>query len=221
MSDARTMLTVRNALLALGVVLVLGVIAGMGIAWKLWVKNPQTTTQQTYEPGERNPDQSYKLEKTPTETPKPQQFVPTTAKVQSTIHGVIRPHGPRNVAAPRTPGISETAPQPQPSSEPSDVAVDVTIYDTKDGQSHAVMSSPDGTVISGNYSPIVKRVKLSELKNAIGIFGGVTTAPARELGVFYDRDFAFARLGAEVSQTKYLHSGATDYGLRIKAGIRF
>jgi len=101
------------------------------------------------------------------------------------------------------------------------VRVDTTIYETQDGQTHAVVSSPDGTVIDGNDSPVVKRIKLSELKNAFGVVIGASTAPSRSIGVFYDRDFAWMRVGCEVRQTTYLHTQVKDYEVSVKGGIRF
>lgn len=214
-------LTVKKGLAKLAVPLLAGVILGLTMGWGLWVKNRQTTITEQTETEKRNSDDSLRLAKTPATNPQPQQELPKDAKVKATVSATVRPHGRSSAGPTEARGSSATALPQQPSSGLSDIRVDTTIYETKDGQSHAVVSSPDGTVISGNYSPVFKRVKLAELKNAFGVVIGASTAPSRSIGVFYDRDFAWMRVGCEVRQTTYLHTQVKDYEVSVKGGIRF
>ena len=210
----------KSALYALAVSLVLGAIVGLTTGWKLW--SLKRATPEVYAPAIRNEDKSLVLEKKPMADAKPAQQVPKGAVVERVVYVEVQPHGPSGEVKPTTPGSIVTEPQVGPSSLPSTVRVDLTLYRLKDGTRRVVASSPDGDVVGGLDVPVEDaKPQPKELKWAAGGVYGTTAWGDKAVGVFLDRDIKFLRTGVELTKNTYALSSRTGWEVRAKVGIRF
>lgn len=210
----------KSAQYALVVSLVFGVIVGLTTGWKLW--SPKKVIQETSALAQRNEDHSLVLAKQPNAEARPAQQVPKGAVVERVVYVEVQPHGPSNVVPPTTSGSTETAHQVVPSSLPSPIRVDLTLYRLQDGTKRVVASSPDGEVVGGLDVPVEAAKPVpKELKWAAGAVYGTTAWGDKSVGAFLDRDLAFARTGIELTKNTYALSSRTGWEVRAKLGIRF
>lgn len=210
----------KSARYALVVSLALGVIVGLTTGWTLW--SPKKRVQEVYAPAIRNEDKSLVLEKKPMADAKPAQQVPKGAVVERVVYVEVQPHGPSTEVHPTTPGSIVTEPQVTPSSLPSPIRVDLTLYRLQDGTKRVVASSPDGEVVGGLDVPVeAARPVPKELKWAAGAVYGTTSWGGKSVGAFLDRDLAFVRTGIELTKNTYALSSRTGWEVRAKLGIRF
>jgi hypothetical protein len=200
--------------------LVFGVIVGLMTGWTLW--SPRKGRIEVFAPAIRNEDRSLVLEKKPMADAKPAQQVPKGAVVERVVYVEVQPHGPSNVVTTTTPGSTETEHQVVPSSLPSPIRVDLTLYRLQDGTRRVVASSPDGEVVGGLDVPVeAAKSAPKELKWSAGAVYGTTAWGDKSVGAFLDRDIKFLRTGVELTKNTYALSSRTGWEVRAKVGIRF
>jgi hypothetical protein len=201
-----------------GVVLVFT--SGLGLGWKLWGTKP--TKVETYAPPVVQQDGSVVLERKPQADAKPAQQIPKGGKVERVVQVVVQPTQqvpslpPSGV--PSVPSASGASLEPaRPPCPP--VRVDLTLVRMPDDSRRVVASSPDGKVVGGVDIPVTPSVPPRPLLWAAG---GLYSVKDRGVGVWLDRDLAFARVGGEIIRTPATSTGLpAQWTGSVRLGLRF
>lgn len=196
--------------------------AGMGAGWMLW--NPEKVKVQKVEPAAPQVvqgDGSTILERQPNPNAKPAQHLPRGAKLDRVVEVVIQPNQP--IVEPLRPSDSDASIAVEPARPPCPpVRVDLSMVEMPDHSTRVIVSSPDGTVLRGMDIPVrAPPAPPKVLKWAAGAVYGSTACGDTAKGAFIDRDFAFIRTGAEVTQNTYSNLNRQGWEFRAKLGIRF
>lgn len=184
-------------------VLVMGVVVGLR-TWK-----STTTIAETPAPEIRQQDGSLVLERRPrtlSEVPKVVKLpaIPKNTVVERVVTVDVQP----------TPSDGVPGGIPTPSSP---VSVTMTVVREKDGTRRVIASSPNGTVVGGIDIPIAPNdAPRKELRNAAGVS---FNPQSKTYGLWIERDYGRARVGAEVRQERHLSSAGVAVSIRV--GIRF
>jgi hypothetical protein len=178
--------------------LVTAVLAVSG-AWYLW--GPKPPVQEVYKAPVVQKDGSLILEKKPDATAKPKQFVPKGSTVERIIQVTVKAKEP-------TPGSEKKTCSP--------VNVDVTLVKNKDESRSVVVSSDDGVILGGVDIPVEAAKPIVPPK--LWAAGAVMDPFKRTYGVFVDRDIAWFRVGAQITQRD---SGDLPNQVMVKFGIKF
>ena len=208
-------LSVKSEATKLVAALILGIIAGLTMAWILWI--PKTMkTPETPAPAIAQADGSRVIERTAPRPVKPPHMLPPGAVAEREIHVEVQPS---RVEPTPIPGSSVTALQPTLSSAP--FKLDLTLVRMPDGTRRVVASSPNGEVTAASLdipaAPPPSEAKV--LRWAAGGEFGCTSRGGKSVGVFVDRDFAFVRTGVTVARVT--EACVTGWEGRVKLGIRF
>lgn len=164
----------------------------MYFGYSIYHKEPASIVQDIKPaPEKRQEDGSLVLKKTPQINVQPKHILPPSTKLKRAVSAVIQPN---NTDCPP-------------------INVDMSIVENSKGEQRAVISSPDGTVVSGSDTPVINlNLKApKELKWA----AGASYNSDRKYGVWIDRDVGLFRIGAEIVKTN------EDTLYIVKAGIRF
>jgi hypothetical protein len=127
--------------------------AGIGLGWKIFRPKPVATVEVAM-PAARQADGSLILERAPDANAKPAQQIPKGAKVERIERIVVRPTAPSTSAAATAPTSGPGQPAAAIPGLPPTMTLDETILRMPDESSRVVVSSPDGTILSGVDMPV-------------------------------------------------------------------
>lgn len=213
----------QKGLIVWGALFIAGIVAGLGIGWKLW--SPTPTPQATYQPAIQQADGSQVLEVKPDQHAKPPHQIPHGATVEDVVHVTVQPNAPVEPSHPSGSGASAAGDNLTPT-EPArppcpPVRVDLTLLRMDDGTRRVVASSPDGQIVGAVHIPVeAARPPAKPLKWA----AGPSWNPAdRTFGAWLERDMGPLRLGMDLHQVRepVTAGGRVTWAGMIRAGIRF
>ena len=188
----------------LGIALVL---IALGLAAGYYFYHP-TPVEETYAPEAKQPDGSTILERVPDAKARPKQVIPKGGTVERTVEVVVKSNG----KAPESALKSDSTLKDGKGIDCPPITVDATLVRLEDGSKRVVVSSPNGTILSGVDIPI----ESATLPRNLNWAAGISVNPAeRTFGGWIDRDLGPFRVGAELNQVK------SGFDMRIKAGMRF
>jgi hypothetical protein len=197
-----------------------GMAAGMTLAWKMWRTKPVVEVPA---PAKVNPDGSVTLAKQPDATAKPAHQVPQGGVVERIVRVVVRPKPvdpipPINAGSPEEPVVRVDA-TPCP-----DVQVDLTLTRMPDGTKRVTASSPNGTVVPGASLDIPVEAAIptpQELRHALGIRWQKSTDGSQGFGPAYDYDRGFLRASVDVVHVRYTGIPKSDWVFGAALKFRF
>lgn len=163
---------VQKGLTVWGVILGVGIAAGLGIGWKLW--SPKPGPVATPQPAIHQTDGSQVLEVKPDPHAKPPHQIPHGATVEDVVHVTVQPTQPAVVPLPPSgsgASVGDNLTPTQPTKPPCPpVRVDLTLLRMEDGTRRVVASSPDGEIVGAVHIPVeAARPQPRPLKWAAGI----------------------------------------------------
>ena len=145
-------MTLKTTLLAVAAALIVGVCAGVALAWQ--ASNPTPAKwAMTSAPSVRLRDGALLAERRYDPEAKPKQALPAGSKAERILSAVVMP---------RTSG-----PGQEGGEAPAGVTVDLTLTQEKDGSRRAAWSSPDGTVIKGTDTWVIPPAEPRITRNQI------------------------------------------------------
>lgn len=188
-----------------------GLVVGLGVGWKLWTSPPPRP--EPYAPEIRQKDGSLVLERKPLPkgeavklVPPPQ--MPAGATLERLASVTVQP---RPITLPEIPGATRGSTVQCPP-----VKVDLALVRMPDQTRRVIASSPDGDVVGGVDIPIEPAPAIRNFRNAAGVSFHVQ----RTYGVWAERDWGPARLGAEVMQQR-MPDGRITWNAGVRVGIRW
>jgi hypothetical protein len=215
--------TVRVAIIACLVCLVLGTGTGVRIGWRIW--KPHARTQETKEEGYIQKDSSIVLPKQPDVNAKPKQIIPKGSVVERIVYVEVQPKKPAGQLGEdqdQTNGQSQEDKGSQADGSPCPpVRVDLTLVRMPDGKHRVVVSSQNGEILGGMDTPVEEAKPVKELKWAFGLRYALSSDGSKSIGPTMDYDKGALRSGADVNYVKHQSINQAEWTIGGRLLIRF